>query len=93
MLYLGHIFMKTKYGTWSYRVKLATARNIDSLPSDQFIERLMVRDIEYSDKIELLKKSLLKLDSESRYENAIRKHYRGCMDYGFTVINDSAFEM
>ena len=44
------------------------------------------RDIEYFDKIELLKKSLLKLDPENGYEN-IRKYYHSCIDYGFTVIN------
>jgi len=32
-----------------------------------------------------LKKSLLRLDPELQQERAIMKHYRNCMDYGFTV--------
>lgn len=62
-------------------------RKHSSLPSDHHIEHLLKRDIEYFDKIELLKKSLLRLDSENRYESAIRKYYRSCIDYGFTVVN------
>jgi len=62
-------------------------RKLGSLPPDDYIQRLLKRDLEYSDKIELLRKSLLKLDSENQYEKAIRKHYRSCKDYGFTVVN------
>lgn len=52
----------------------------------RYLEHLLQRDIEYVDKMELLKKSLLKLDPENGYEN-IRKYYHSCIDYGFTVIN------
>lgn len=58
-----------------------------SLPSDYHIKRLTKRNAEYSDKIELLKKSLMKLDPENHYENAIMKHYHSSLDYGFTVVH------
>ena len=61
-------------------------RKHSSLPQEEYIERLLKRDIQYFDEIELLKKSLLKLDVEKHYESAIRKHYRSCVDYGFTVV-------
>jgi 5-methylcytosine-specific restriction endonuclease McrA len=58
-----------------------------SLPPDLFIERLVSRNLKYCNHIEPLKKSLLKLDSEKKYEKAIRKYYQNCMDYGFTIVN------
>jgi hypothetical protein len=61
-------------------------RKHSSLPSERYLEHLLERDIEYFDKIEPLKKSLLKLDPENRYET-IRKYFHSCIDYGFTVVN------
>jgi hypothetical protein len=58
-----------------------------SLPSDIFITHLVNRNEKYSNVIELLHKSLLRLDSQQKYEKAIRKHYQNCVDYGFTVLS------
>ena len=58
-----------------------------SLPSDIFITHLLNRNEKYCKDIELLHKSLLRLDSERKYENAIRKHYQNCIDYGFTIFS------
>lgn len=58
-----------------------------SLPLEIFISKLVTRNERYYNIIEILSKSLLKLDSERKYENAIRKHYQNCKDYGFTVIS------
>ena len=58
-----------------------------SLPPYQYIELLAKRNTEYCNVIGSLKKSLLKLEPESNYENAIRKHFYNCADYGFTIIN------
>ncbi|MFL6456241.1 MAG: HNH endonuclease [Nitrososphaeraceae archaeon] len=49
-------------------------RKHGSLPSEDYIEHLLKRDLEYFDKIDFLKKSLLKLDPQNHYESAIRKH-------------------
>ncbi|CAN5345456.1 hypothetical protein BH18THE2_BH18THE2_30230 [soil metagenome] len=44
---------------------------LQSMPSGYSIRRLIKRDAEYSDKIDLLKKSILSLNSE----NTIKKHF------------------
>jgi hypothetical protein len=56
-----------------------------SLPADTFIYSLVNRNNNYSNVIEVLRKSLLRLDLEQKYESAIRKHYQNCIDFGFTV--------
>jgi hypothetical protein len=56
-----------------------------SLSSKIFIDRLVERNERYSNVIENLRKSLLRLDAEQKYKNAIEKHYENCQDYGFTV--------
>jgi hypothetical protein len=58
-----------------------------SLPQASYVERLLKRDTRYFERLELLRKSLLNLDPEYRYEKAVWKHYRSCIDYGFTVVN------
>ena len=82
---------------WSYIFEdelwnlVLTCRNCNlkkhsSLPSDLFIEHLINRNNEYYNIIEPLKKSLLRLDSENKSENAIKKYFQNCMDYGFTTV-------
>jgi hypothetical protein len=57
-----------------------------SLPPNRFIELLVKRNNDYYNIIVQLKKSLFRLDSENKYENAIKKHFQNCMDYGFTTV-------
>ena len=56
-----------------------------SLPSKMFIDLLVERNKSYSNDIEVLQKSLLRLDAEEQYKNAIEKHWQNCLDYGFTI--------
>lgn len=81
---------------WSYIFEdelwnlVLTCRNCNlkkhsSLPPDRFIELLVKRNNDYYNIMELLKKSLLRLDLENKYESIIKKHFQNCMDYGFTT--------
>jgi hypothetical protein len=56
-----------------------------SLPSERFVYRLVERNKEYLDTIDLLKKSLSRLNPESNCERAITKLFQNCLDYGFAV--------
>lgn len=58
-----------------------------SLPVEAFMDKLISRSQIYSESIELLKKSLLRLSSENEFEKVIRRYYQNCFDYGFTVVN------
>lgn len=82
---------------WSYIYEdeiwnlVLTCRNCNlkkhsSLPPDQIAVHLVIRNKEYCNTIQPLNKSLLRLDSENKYENAITRYYQNCMDYGFTIV-------
>jgi hypothetical protein len=58
-----------------------------SLPNIGLIKILINRNKNYRDGIDILKKSLAKLETAGNQEGVIMKHYQNCKDYGFTVVN------
>lgn len=58
----------------------------DSLAGTQFLEELIQRNKTYQDKIEELRRSLLKLDAGKGWEKEITNHYRNCKTYGFSEV-------
>jgi 5-methylcytosine-specific restriction endonuclease McrA len=58
-----------------------------SLPVEVFMEKLIDRNKVYSESIELLKKSLIRLSSENEFEKVLTRYYQNCFDYGFSIIN------
>jgi hypothetical protein len=62
------------------------SRKNDSLAGLDFLEELIERNKTYQDKISELKKSLLQLGADEKWEQEIFKHYRNCEEYGFTPV-------
>lgn len=61
-------------------------RKNDSLVGTYFLEEIIQRNKTYQDKIEELRKSLLKLDAGKGWEKEITSHYRNCKVYGFSEV-------
>jgi hypothetical protein len=49
------------------------------------MKKIIERNNQYYEKIEELKKSLLKLEPEGGWLQAISRSYQDCKDYGFPV--------
>ena len=58
-------------------------RKSSSLPEEEFINELIVRDQTYSKTMELMSKSLYQLSLKGSWENEIQSHYKICHEYGF----------
>jgi hypothetical protein len=61
-------------------------RKHSSLPQEEYVKKLVERNNEYCDKIEELRKSIIRLEVEHKQEYAIKKYYQNCLDYGFTKV-------
>jgi CRISPR/Cas system Type II protein with McrA/HNH and RuvC-like nuclease domain len=62
-------------------------KKYNSLPSDNFLTKLIDRNLKFTNINNIFKKSILKLDLIENHEKAIKKHYQNCRDYGFTIVN------
>ncbi|MEW6588995.1 MAG: HNH endonuclease signature motif containing protein [Thermoproteota archaeon] len=61
-------------------------RKHDSLAESTFLDELIKRNRIYQNKINELKKSLLKLESGKGWEKEIIHHYNNCRLYGFSEV-------
>lgn len=61
-------------------------KKYNSLPSDDFLKKLIDRNLKFTNINNIFKKSILKLDLIENHEEAIKKHYQNCRDYGFTMM-------
>jgi 5-methylcytosine-specific restriction endonuclease McrA len=58
----------------------------DSLANPRYLTYLIERNNTYKKKIEDLRKSLLKIDTQKGWQNEITHHYNNCKEYGFSEI-------
>jgi len=58
----------------------------DSLAKYEYLTQIIKRNQTYQDKIEDLRKSLLKINTQKGWENEIIYHYNNCKEYGFSEI-------
>lgn len=61
-------------------------KKYNSLPSDNFLKKLIDRNLKFTNINNIFKKSILKLDLIENHEKVIKKHYQNCRDYGFTMM-------
>ena len=61
-------------------------KKYNSLPLDNFLKKLIDRNLRFININNIFKKSILKLDLIENHEKAIKKHYQNCRDYGFTMM-------
>lgn len=58
----------------------------DSLADTKYLKYLIERNHTYQTKIEDLRKSLLKINTQKGWQNEIAHHYNNCQEYGFSKV-------
>jgi hypothetical protein len=57
------------------------------VPNEKYIKRLVKRNLDYSNVIDDLEKSVKRLAAGGDHEQIINKYYQNCLVYGFTKMN------